>query len=282
MLVEGRATLTSGIPVTTSDTTGGTIYFTPCGGNNITLWDGSNWTNYTFSEVSVAVPATTNTAYDVFGYVSSSTLALDTPLAWTNTTTRATSLVVTDGVLTKSGAKSRLYLFSFMTGGTSGVVPDTANDGTSAGGGQRYLFNMYNQAQRHICQRDTTGGWTYTTGTWRQQRATSSNKFEIFVGQQGGLIDITNECWYYDSNGTCAAACGIGVNSTSANSSSSNNYADIGVAGNNLLLAKLIHYPSLGYSYYCPLEICKGGSPSFYGKLNSGEEQTGMNGILWC
>src|SRR5690348_9522061 len=84
---QGRLTLTTGVPVTTSNVTAATtIYFTPFRGNQIDLYTGGTWQRFTFSELSIAVPASTNTDYDVWVYNNSGTPALEL-LAWTNQTT---------------------------------------------------------------------------------------------------------------------------------------------------------------------------------------------------
>ena len=57
--VGGRLTLTSNTPVLTGDVTAATtIYFTPFNGNRISLYTGSFWKSYSFSEISIAVPST--------------------------------------------------------------------------------------------------------------------------------------------------------------------------------------------------------------------------------
>jgi len=63
---QGRLTLTSGAPVTTSDVTGSTVYFTPYGGNRLLLWNGNDWELYGFAEVSVAAPALYFCPFDIF------------------------------------------------------------------------------------------------------------------------------------------------------------------------------------------------------------------------
>lgn len=102
----GRLTLTSGTPVTTSDVSNATaIYFTPFHGNKISLYNGSVWQLLSFSEISLALGTiSSGTNYDVFAYNNSGTVALDSIVAWTNDTTRATALALQDGIYVKSGA----------------------------------------------------------------------------------------------------------------------------------------------------------------------------------
>ncbi len=143
-LCQGRLTLTSGTPVTTSDVTAAeTVYFTPFRGNKIDLYDSTNaqWVRVPFSELSLDVPDATQ-MNDVFIYLSSGVLTLEA-VAWTNDTTRATALTTQNGVLVKSGAVGRRYLGSFY--------------GTTAGNGQtedsiakRYVWNYYNRVGRDM------------------------------------------------------------------------------------------------------------------------------------
>ena len=115
-VASGRLTLTSGTPVLTgSVTSAGTVYFTPYKGNQIGLYTGSAWKLMTFSELSITLSTlSASTAYDVFAYDNSGTVALET-VAWTNSTTRATALTTQDGVMVKSGTTTRRYLGSFIT-----------------------------------------------------------------------------------------------------------------------------------------------------------------------
>lgn len=95
----GRLSLTSGSPVTTGDVTAAaTIYYTMYIHNLISLWDGAVWLPITFAETSLSVGTIVNAmGYDIFGYLSSGSLALEL-LEWKNATvtlTIATPCVVT-------------------------------------------------------------------------------------------------------------------------------------------------------------------------------------------
>lgn len=145
----GRLTLTSATPVTTADVTAATnVYFTPYKGDNIALYDGTRWLMYQFTELTLALGTiSSGKPYDVFIYDNSGTLTLEL-LAWTNGTTRATALVLQNGVLCKTGALTRRYLGTFYTKTTT-----TTEDSTSF----RYLFNYYNQVYRNVFFQNTTG-----------------------------------------------------------------------------------------------------------------------------
>ena len=134
----GRLTLTSGTPVTTADVTAATtIYYTPYNGNKISTFNGSSWSTITFTEKSIAIPATTSTPFDVF--MVDGTQVLET-VNWTNDTTRATALVLQDGVLVKSGATTRRYLGTCRTTTVSGQTEDSLIN--------RLVYNHYNKLLR--------------------------------------------------------------------------------------------------------------------------------------
>ncbi len=206
---DGRVTLTSATPVTTSDVTAATtLYFTPHKGNRIALYASSAWTTLAFSETTLTVPATTNTMYDLFAYNSSGTLALET-LAWTNDTTRATGLGRQDGVLVKSGDATRRYLGSFRTTGTSGKTEDSKV--------KRYVWNYYNRTARELYVADTATSWNYSTAIFRQANANSANQVDFVIG----VAEDTCELGLTYCAATSAATIrrvygGIGIDSISA------------------------------------------------------------------
>jgi hypothetical protein len=157
----GRLTLESGVPIsTTNQTAKTTLYFTPYNGNSVSLYDGSEWDLFSFSELSLSLSGyTANTNYDIFIYNNSGTLTLEST-AWTNNTTRATALVLQDGVHVKSGATTRRYLGTIRITGTSGQCEDSAN--------RRFLWNYYNQVEKVSTLNYYPGAsHTYTTSTWR-------------------------------------------------------------------------------------------------------------------
>ena len=142
-ICQGRLTLESGVPVSSTNQSGKTtLYFTPYDGNMIGLFDGTDtWTVYAIAEKSIAIPATTNTNYDVFMYDNAGTPTLEL-LAWTDATTRATALTTQDGILVKTGATTRRYLGTIRTIGTSGQCEDTLT--------KRFVWNYYNRADRPL------------------------------------------------------------------------------------------------------------------------------------
>ncbi|MFA5458174.1 MAG: LamG domain-containing protein, partial [Synergistaceae bacterium] len=98
-ICQGRLTLTTGVPVTTSDVTAATtLYFTPYNGNLVGLYSGASWSVSAFSELSLSLSGyTANKNYDIWIYDNAGTLTLDSTI-WTDDTTRATALTTQDGI----------------------------------------------------------------------------------------------------------------------------------------------------------------------------------------
>ncbi len=213
----GRLTLTSGTPVTTSDVTGATtIYYTPHVHDTVVLWDGASWVPTTFTETSHALGAVTSGAnYDVFGFLSGDSLALE-KLVWTNDTTRATAVTLQDGRYCKSGDKTRLYLGTFRT--TSTTATEDSGGGTATQvGGKRFVWNMYNRVNRALRVIDTADSWSYTTDTIRQANGATGNKVEYVCGiAEDPVYAFVHGIAFLTGNTARAAKIGVGVDSTSS------------------------------------------------------------------
>ncbi len=150
---DGRLTLTTGVPVTSADVLAATtVFFTPYFGNRVATYNGTNWSVNAFTQVSVAVPSTTVTPFDVF--IVDSTLVLET-VNWSNDTTRATAIVFQDGVYVKSGDATRRYLGTCRTTGVSGQTEDSEAN--------RFVNNFYNQVERPMRKSFTTARTTTST-----------------------------------------------------------------------------------------------------------------------
>ena len=269
--VEGRLTLTSGTPVTTSDVTAATtIYFTPYKGDRIYLYDGTRWKLYSFSELSLALGTLTNALpYDVFIYDNAGTLTLES-LAWTNGTTRATALTTLNGVLVKSGATTRRYLGTFYT---------TATTTTEDSAARRLLWNYYNQVMRPLMVLEPTDSWTYATGAYRQMNGSTANKVALVTGVNGQMIRVEVSALVSGAGTTYVAIGEDSITTPEANSmpmqmtpSSSNNKNG---------LAVMMNVPAAGYHYYAALEWGASGV-TFYGDGGVPERVlSGIRGWIW-
>jgi hypothetical protein len=269
----GRLTVSTGVPVTTSDVTGaGTLYYAPYLNNRICIYDGTRWRLYNFSQISLSLTITSGSNYDVFVYDNSGTLTLELSNAWTNATTRADALTTQDGVVVKSGATTRLWLGAIRASG-SNITEDSK--------AKRFVANAYNKVQRRLYVTDTTASWTYSGGI-RQANANSANKVEV-LSLTGNLapsfLDLFLGCTAV-TGGASYGSVGIGEDSTSA-------YAPtdyIGVqAGQSsaasAIWAKIAIQAPLGYHAYNWLEQTNGNNVDFQSQ-NSGIRQGGLVGSI--
>jgi hypothetical protein len=254
----GRLTLTSGTPVTggvTGGVSGQTIYYTPYLSPHISLWDGSTWVPVVFTETSISASGWSNDqTRDIFGYLSSGVLALES-VAWTNDTTRATALAYIDGVLCKSGDKTRLYLGTARRGTTN--VHDTLDS--------RFLFNMYNRADR-LCAVDATGT-TYNSATIREHNG-ASHRFRIIVPIEDFNLDIKIIATASSASGT--GTVGIGKDSTTTFSGIQAKFSQTAATQ---ATASRFDNPSTGLHFYAILEQGSGAG----NLVVSGVGSTGMS-----
>ena len=180
----GRLTLQTGVPVSTTDQTSKSfLYFTPYNGDKISLYSGSSWATYTFTERSITLTSlTNNTNYDVFIYNNSGTLVLELT-AWLNDTTRNTSLTMTNGVYLKTGALTRRYL---------GTIRTTSTTTTEDSLAKRFVWNMNNAVERLLYKNTyptyAYTGHPYTTSSWRNWNNDSTMSVHFVNGLDRNVV----------------------------------------------------------------------------------------------
>lgn len=212
----GRLTLTTGTPITTNNVTAATtVYFSPYGGNQIGLYDGSSrWNLRSFSELSASLSGlAANTNYDVFVYDNAGTAAIDTLTAWTNDSTRATALILQDGVLVKSGATTRRYVGTIRTTATIGQCEDSTS--------RRFVWNYYNRVVRNMQAIDTTNTWTYNSTTFRQFNNSTTDgvgQVSFVIGVSEGLFTAKAYGFGQPAAASTKLYIGIGIDSSTVNS----------------------------------------------------------------
>lgn len=271
----GRLTLTSGTPVTTSDVTGaGTIYFTPYKGNTLSLYNGAAWVTYTFTEMSLSLSGyTSGNCYDIFVYNNSGTLTLAS-IAWTNSTTRATSLSLQNGAYVSSSNSGYLYL---------GTIYMSASGQTQDALSGRYVWNYYNRITKTMSFYSTANSWTYGTATWR--KANNANYQVNFVI---GLVEdnVTSTVnTTVDAPPNAYGSVGIGVNSTSLSSNCTVSF--FGTSNISVPISSFFSgYPQIGLNYIIWLEYSYQGTTSFFAQQGSGGgnayAQSGIIGVITC
>lgn len=198
-----RLTLTTAVPVTTADVTGATtVYCSPYKGNQIALFDGTNWVVRASAEFSLALGTlTSGLPYDVFCYDNATVPTLEF-LAWTNGTTRATALVLQNGVLSKTGALTRRYMGTFYTTSTTATADAEAT---------RYLWNYYNRVARNT-RASFSANRSTTSATYTEVNTEIRNGFLLGVSEDAVHFDMASPC--QSDNSTNLRNMSVGIDST--------------------------------------------------------------------
>lgn len=192
-LFQGRLTLESGVPVSTSDQSAkSTVYYTQYKGDKIHLFDGSDWEAITFSEPSLDISGLSVGMHDIWMYNNAGTPTLEA-LAWSSVSARATALARQNGVLSKTGALTRQYVGSIYVD-TAGQTNDTEL--------KRHVFNQYNQVRRMLVDVDATYH-TYSTTTARLwNNSAANNQLSVCIGTEQILRFTTHAIMRSTSAGT--------------------------------------------------------------------------------
>jgi hypothetical protein len=266
-----RLTLTSGTPVTTVDTVGTTIYFTPFKHSQIVLYDGATWNVYRTSEVTFSPSMTLSTTYDVFAYYDPTTTAvrLELSSAWTNDTTRNDPVSRLDGVLVKTGTPTRRLVGTIRTDSNARFI-DSAQ--------QRFVWNAHNGVDRFLLVQEATASWTYALSAFRPARGQTSNAFEYVTGDVAAL-DAYVQCLYIGASQGFVCSVGIGIDSTTVNSATILGKTAMGSGvGSDFTNAHYHGYTVAGHHTITWLEFV-GASATFYGTNISGSTVWQISGI---
>ena len=271
----GRLTLTSGVPVTAGDVVAATtIYFTPYKGNYITLYTAGAWQLYTFSQMSLAVPSTTATMYDMFLYDSGGGILALYTVGWTNVTTRASAVVLQNGVYVLSGSPQYRYLGSYKTTSVSGQTEDSIVN--------RYVWNYYNRTSKSMVVTASTS-WTYSVNTIRQANASATNQLNFIVGIVEDSVACSLAAGALTGASNRFAVVLIGLNSITAASSMST-FGEVYLTtatATQQVTAEFSGLPAVGYNYLAWLESAPSGQLINYGNVNT-STQSGINGAVMC
>ena len=261
----GRLTLESNVPISTSDQTAKTtIYYTPYMGNKLSLYNTTTglWTVHEFAQLSHSLSGeTADKNYDIFAKSTNGVVSLEA-LIWTADTTRATALVLQDGVYCKTGALDQRYIGTYRITGTTGQCEDSF--------AKRLVWSAYNQVDRALYFLPPENGWSGLGATIQQANNTTRNKVEAVSGLDGNSIAVDN--WVMCSCDAAAVgtymAVGIGESGTTANATGTIVMAATPVVADYILTssAHLKKHKSAGYHYYAMLESnTAAGTTTWYG-----------------
>ena len=272
---QGRLTLSTGQPLDPSDSSGATVYYTPFEGNVIDIYNGTDWTPYSFSEILLSFAGVaTDTNNDIFAYVTGGAVALSKS-AWASDTARTDAISLQDGRYVMTSAPEYLYLGTVRTSALS-MIADSLT--------QRFLWNAYNRRPRRLFKGDASAQYGYNSATIRQANAAAANKVEIVNGLEDGWLELLTNA-YILHLAYSGGASYIGVNSITVDGgdtygrsyASPNDAADYQGGTHS---AKLKHHPRIGYSYYAWLENRDVGTGNCY--FGDGAEEINcIEGIIY-
>jgi hypothetical protein len=249
LMMGGRLTLATGTPVPSADQTAKTtVYLTPWHHQYIALYDGSDFVRYEYtSDVSVAVPATTSTPFDIFAYQNAGTVTLET-VNWTNGTTRATGLTRLKGTWVKDGDGTRRYLGTGRTTTVSGQTEDSQ--------AARLLWNMYNRVPRKLKKSAGSSTWTQTnsSGVYRAANSDANNHFKHMSGLAEELVYIDLAILVQASLVATDGQVNIGVNSQTTPAGSSELRVTGTASAFQIRSTSYLDVPAMGYNEFYWIE----------------------------
>ena len=169
----GRLTLETGVAISTTDQVDKTtLYFTPYIGDQVAVYNGTVWNIKTLAELSLNISAyTASKPYDIFIYDNAGTLTLE-GLVWTNGTTRATTLVLQNGIYCKTGALTRRYLGTIYMDAASKCQDKNV---------QRFVWNYYNKVSKLLYSYEGSSH-VYNGALRKWNNSDTNNKTEYIVG----------------------------------------------------------------------------------------------------
>lgn len=271
-----RLTLEAGVPVSSADQSAKTTLY--CTAGSVKLWTGSAWQVYDRAELSASLSAlTANGVYAVYEYLNSGVPALEFE-AWSSATARATNIAkdTATGIYHKFGDKTRIHRGDIWINSTGGQCEDTV--------AFRGVWNRYNRRPRTVKAVDTTDNWSYTTASWRSQNGSTTlgvGQVKVMSGAADTFASLTNIAAHNTSHNNVGGAVGIGINSSTANSASTNTRwtgASTGFGG----APRATYAGNLaerGNSIY-PIEYGCASSSNFFGD-NGSIDQSGLVGEVW-
>jgi hypothetical protein len=282
---QGRLTLQSATPVmTTTQSAKTTIYYSPYIGNQIGLFDGTNFVMTTFIELSVATTDTTknpaaigaNKVNDWFVWNDAGTIRLGHGPDWTSDTVRSagTALVRVNGIwlnnasITNGPAAQRgIYVGTTRSNASSQLNWTLGTSASGGGAAVMAVWNAYNRVNCSTVVKDNNDSWTCPASTNRSFDNSNGNRVSLVVGLQedwitASMISLTDG---WNSGGPHGV--GIGYN-TAANISANCTTGTVFSADWAPVTAFDIEQP-FGFVFLQAMELNgDGGARTFYGDAN--------------
>jgi len=302
--INGRLTLTSGVPVLTADVSAATaIYFTPYLGNRLWIPDASQILQpYLFSELSLGLNTSAhvaNTNYDLFVWNNAGTLQLVSGPAWSSGTVRAAAISLLNGIYVNTAvmagiasgntgvsvpAQQGLYVGTFRTIVTAGQTAMAMNPAPASGGSlpQLLLWNNYNRRLQSVTNSDNGASYTYTSATVRQARGSANNQINFVTGLAEDAIIAQR--FFHQATVAIATANTFNTVGLDVVTLASNNsmilgaYAGTAVLSYGYLTLSAMFDKQLGYHFLTSLEAGDGAHANTF-DLNSTDTLQSQH---WC
>lgn len=251
---QGYLTLSSdpANPILTADTLASAfVYYTPYVGNQVPVYNGSQFLTPQFIQLGLTLASgsqTASTLYDVFVFSNSGVLTLVTGPAWASSTPgscsrgsgagstqlqRLNGIWVNEAQITGKNntstytipANTATYLGSIFIDATAGQISCNVSYGQSRKWG---VWNAYNRVSISLQAGDSTTSWTTAPTTWRQSNAATGNFAAAFTGLPEEFVTATfvQQLQNLITDSVSEASIGIGLNSTTTLT---------GIAGSNQL-----------------------------------------------
>jgi hypothetical protein len=286
---QGRLTLSSTLPVITSDTTAATsVYYLPYAGQIVPIYDGTALSNQSIGSGLTMTLNTSNqtsgNVYDLFVFLNSGTPTIGAGPAWSSTTSRGTGagttqLAMQNGIWTNAVSitlKNGSTSYSSITANEAtyvGSIYMTANGQTgvmlkpsaASGGGANIIgvYNAYNRIRATAISRDSSTGYTYASATWREMDNSASNRVSWLDGLQSTPVKATLQQEVQDGTSTDVIFIGVNLNATTGapGVAAALQSATSGNAG--MPVSNESFYPQLGFNYIQAMESVNSGTGTF-------------------
>lgn len=280
----GRITLATATPVMVADQAAKTtVYYTPYKGNTVPLYDGTNFINTTFAELSVATTDTTKNpaaigaskVNDWFVWSDSGTIRISHGPDWTSDTARSagTALTLVNGIylnnasITNGPAASRgTYVGTTRSNGSSQMDWIFGSIAADGGPASHHVWNMYNRISVTGMIGDSRDTHNYTTATWRAWNNVNLMRLGMVFGLMEDGVDLSFHVLLQSSTIGTALGAGIGIDSTSAwEGTPTYTYTFTASAGVAFACppSQFRGYPGLGYHYAQCLEYGGSGATQY-------------------
>jgi len=261
----GRLTLTSGVAVTTEDVAGAsTVHFTPCNGNEHSLYDGEKWVRRGFPELDLElddVHHAANTDFGAFLYWDDGAGEVKIGTAPWATTLEALggALVNAAEVTLRNGATTTVV--AARRAKYVGAIATTLAGETEDSGTKRFVSNLYNVHPRKLKVVEAAANWNYSTDTWRWVGNHTYNRADFILASDALSARAKQKSAVYNFSSSTQRPVQVGIGLDRADGTDADHTGGGGTtnAFTSYPMAEYFGYPGAGRHYFSMLERANGG-----------------------